>query len=375
MSIDLSAVKRILVVKLRHHGDVLLSSPVFQTLKARLPNVEVDALVYRDTQEMLTNHPSISQVHTIDREWKRLGPIRQFRAEWALFSALRAREFDIVLHLTEHPRGAWLTRLLRPQISVAPRATGMSEGRNAGWWRNSFTHTFLLPRTTFRHTVEQNLDAIRRLGIYPTQTEKKLVLVPGTEAEARVEALMQTHGVARGRFIHMHPTSRWLFKTWPAEKFAELILRLGKQGEKVVLTAAPTNEERDMIAAIKTHLKAPVVDLTGALTLKELAALTARARAFVGVDSAPMHIAAAMQTPTIALFGPSGEQHWGPWAVKFRVVASTRPEHSCRPCGNDGCGGSKVSDCLVELPVQNVHDAINELLASAEPVTASPVVR
>jgi heptosyltransferase-3 len=187
--------------------------------------------------------------------------------------------------------------------------------------------------------------------------------VPGAAAEARVDALMATHGVERKRFIHMHPTSRWFFKTWPPEKFAELILRLGRQGDRVVLTAAPSADEREMVAAIKTHLKAPVVDLTGSLSLKELAALTARARAFVGVDSAPMHIAAAMQTPTIAMFGPSGEKHWGPWGVKFRVVSSTRPEHSCRPCGNDGCGGSKVSDCLVTLPVKQVHDAVNDLLA------------
>ncbi len=364
-TIDLTNVRRILVVKLRHQGDVLLSSPVFRVLKNHLPGAAVDALVYHDTREMLTEHPSVSQVYTIDREWKRLGLIAQAAAEWGLIAALRRRRYDLVLHLTEHPRGAWLTRLLGPSISVAPRATGMSEGRDSGWWKASFTHTFPLPATTFRHTVEQNLDALRRLGIHPTGDEKKLVLVPGAAAEARVDQLMATHGVRAKHFIHIHPTSRWFFKTWPAEKFAELILQLGKQGERVVLTAAPSADEREMIAAIKTHLKAPVVDLTGALSLKELAALTARARAFVGVDSAPMHIAAAMQTPTVALFGPSGEKHWGPWAVKFRVVASTRPEHSCRPCGLDGCGGSKVSDCLIALPVADVHDALNDLLATA----------
>lgn len=364
LAFDPLSVRRILVVKLRHQGDVLLSSPVFKTLKNRLPHADIDALVYSDTREMLTEHPSVAMVHTIDREWKHLGLIGQASAELKLIAALRARHYDIVFHLTEHPRGAWLTRLLGPKLSVAPRATGMSEGRNSSWWRASFTHTFPLPSTTFRHTVEQNLDALRRLGIHPTETEKKLVLVPGDAAERKVDALMATHGVQAKRFIHMHPTSRWFFKTWPAEKFAELILQLGKQGDKVVLTAAPTADEREMIAAIKTHLKAPVIDLTGALSLKELAALTARARAFVGVDSAPMHIAAAMQTPTVALFGPSGEKHWGPWGVKFRVVASTRPEHSCRPCGNDGCGGSKVSDCLISLPVTQVHDAINDLLAS-----------
>lgn len=364
-AVNPESIRRVLVVKLRHHGDVLLSSPVFRVLKAHLPQIEADALVYHDTREMLSGHPSVSQVHTIDRDWKHQGIFSQTRAEWQLISQLRSRRYDMLLHLTEHPRGAWLTRLLRPQLSVAPRATGMSEGRNSNWWRSSFTHTFPLPKTTFRHTVEQNLDALRRLGIHPTVEEKKLVLVPGAEAEKKIDALMTAHGVEAKRFIHMHPTSRWFFKTWPADKFAELILRLGKQGERVVLTAAPTTEERNMIAAIKTHLKAPVVDLTGELNLKELAALTARAKAFVGVDSAPMHIAAAMQTPTVALFGPSGEKHWGPWGVKFRVVASIKPEHSCRPCGNDGCGGSKVSDCLMTLSVDDVHAAVNEILAEA----------
>ena len=111
---------------------------------------------------------------------------------------------------------------------------------------------------------------------------------------------------------------------------------------------------------ILERAQAPVVDLSGQLTLREMAALAARARLFFGVDSAPMHIAAAMGTPVVVLFGPSGERQWGPWRVAHRVVESGHP---CRPCGNDGCGGSKVSECLTELPVDRVHSAINELLA------------
>jgi heptosyltransferase-3 len=93
-----------------------------------------------------------------------------------------------------------------------------------------------------------------------------------------------------------------------------------------------------------------------------MGALTARARLFVGVDSAPMHIAAAVGTPVVALFGPSGEKEWGPWRVKHRVVASG--DYPCRPCGNDGCGGGKVSECLTRLPVDRVHAAINDVLAA-----------
>ncbi len=363
-AVNLADIQRALVIKLRHHGDVLLTSPVFQVLKNHAPHIEADALVYEDTREMLTEHPAISQVYTIDRTWKDQGLITQVSREAALLKQLRMRRYDLILHLTEHPRGAWLTRLLRPKYAVAQRAVGINEGRDSRWWKTSFTHTYPTPRATFRHTVESNLDALRRIGVQPERMEKNLVLVPGAAAERKVEALMATHGIGNKRFIHIHPTSRWFFKTWPASRFADLILELGRAGQRVVLTAAPSSDEREMIAAIKTQLKAPVVDLTGALSLKELAALTARARAFVGVDSAPMHMAAAMQTPTVALFGPSGEAHWGPWGVVHRIVSSQDPRHTCRPCGNDGCGGSKVSECLTELPVSQVLAAVNELLAT-----------
>ena len=363
-AIDPARVHRALVIKLRHHGDVLLTSPVFQVLKNHLPHLETDALVYRDTQEMLSGHPAISQMFTIDRAWKRLNPLAQAAQEWRLFRALQSRRYDLVVHLTNHPRGAWLTRLLRPHYAVAQRAPDVDEGRNSRLWTKSFTHTYPPPKVTYRHTVENNLDALRRLGIYPANAEKSLVLVPGADAERNVDALLAMHGVTAGQFVHIHPTSRWLFKTWPAEKVAALVLQLDQDGHRVVLTAAPNTDERNMIAAIRKVLNAPVVDLSGALSLKELAAVIARARAFIGVDSAPMHMAAAMQIPTVALFGPSQEKQWGPWAVAHRIVVSNEPRHSCRPCGNDGCGGSKVSECLVELPVQRVYAALNELLAA-----------
>ena len=117
---------------------------------------------------------------------------------------------------------------------------------------------------------------------------------------------------------------------------------------------------RRLIDALQARLPQPALSLAGQLSLKELAALTARARLFIGVDSAPMHIAAAMGTPTVALFGPSGDREWGPWGVPHRVVSSDA--HPCRPCGIDGCGGGKVSDCLSRLAVDRVHAAVQELL-------------
>jgi heptosyltransferase-3 len=350
-----------LVIKLRHLGDVLLASPVFSVLKSRAPRAQLDALVYAECAPMLTGHPSISRVHCIDRAWRDQGTAARARAEWRLLSELRARRYDLIVHLTEHWRGAWLTRALGARWAVAPVV-----GARGGFWRRSFTHFVSEPRGGGRHVVERNLDALRRIGIYPGVEERALTLIPGAAAEERVTALLAGSELAREPFVQVHPSSRWRFKCWPAEKMAAFIDRLHAEGWRVVLTAAHDPVESQMIEDILSRVARPVAaNFCGQLSLKELAALTARARLFVGVDSAPMHIAAAVGTPALALFGPSGEALWAPWGVpriaSHRVVASEG--YSCRPCGLDGCGGGKVSDCLVTLEVERVWAAARGLLA------------
>jgi len=358
-AISLTSLKRALVIKLRHHGDVLLASPVFSVLKARAPQLEIDALVYADTAPMLSLHPAICEVHTIDRTWKKQGLLAQATAEAKLFSALRQRRYGLIIHLTEHPRGAWLSRLLRPRYAVAQKLSGKGD-----FWRGSFTHLYGQPLNARRHTVERNLDALRRVGIQPEAAEKRLTLMPGPAAKARADALLAQYGLTAGNFIHIHPTSRWLFKCWTAAKVAALLDALSSMGLKTVLTAAPDAKEKEMLAsvlaAVGNETRRGLIDLGGQLTLKELAAISGRAQMFVGVDSAPMHIAAAMGTPTVALFGPSGELEWGPWGVSSRVIASAN--HPCRPCGIDGCGGGKLSECLTSLQVEQVLIAVRELL-------------
>jgi len=362
-AIPLAQVRRVLVTKLRHHGDVLLASPVFAALKRAAPHAEIDALVYRETAPMLAHHPSIAALHAVDRDWKRQGVGRQAGAEWTLLRTLRARHYDLLVHLTEHPRGLTLATLLRPRYAV----TREREGR-ARLWHRRFTHFYKVPAHTPRHTVETNLDALRRIGIYPDVPDRKLVLVPGSAAESAVAALLAQHGAGGVPFVQVHPGSRWLFKAWPPAQMAALVDHIASRGFAIVVTGAPDARERaltaETIKGCTAATGARIVDLTGALTLSELAAVTARARLFVGVDSAPMHIAAAMGTPAVALFGPSSEHVWGPWQVAHRVVASAA--HPCRPCHQDGCGGGKVSDCLASLPSQRAIDAFDALLRQTD---------
>ncbi|MBL8473228.1 MAG: putative lipopolysaccharide heptosyltransferase III [Rhodocyclaceae bacterium] len=354
-AVPLDLVRRVLVVNLRHHGDVLLCSPLLTVLKNHVPECEVDALVYADTAPMLSLHPALAQLHRIDRGWKGLGPLAQLRSEWRLLSSLRARRYDLLIALTPHRRAQWLARLLKPRWSVAPQHAGGGKS-----WKRSFTHLVARPIATWRHTVECYLDALRRIGCQPSPHERSLCLVPGAEAEGRILEMLAEHRLKERGYIHVHPGSRWQFKCWPAAKVAELIDRLHALGWTSVLTAAPDAAEAAMIAQIRAAVHVPVVDLSGRLTLKELAALSARARLFVGVDSAPMHIAAAVDTPLVALFGPSGARQWGPWHVRAQVVADER--HQCVPCGRDGCAGSKRSECLESLPVARVMEAVQLLL-------------
>jgi heptosyltransferase-3 len=375
-SIEVALLKRVLIVMLRHHGDVLLTSPLIEALRREVPDAQIDVLIYTDTAPMLEHNPAIHQLLRIDRSWKDLGALGQISAEWGLLRALSRRRYDLLMHLSNHRRGAWLARALRPRWSIAARQRVSSR-----FWNASFTHLYANGLTVHggsalakRHMVEQHLDALRRLGI-PVEPSPKLTLVPGAEGERAAADFLQRNQV-HTPFILVQPTSRWMFKCWPSAQNAQMIRQLLMRGHTVVLSCAPDPREQGMIESILAHLgeRHPRLILaTEGSTLGRLAALIGRARLFVGIDSAPMHIAAAMGTPTVALFGPSGEFNWGPWKgdglLQYRIVADEK--WSCRPCGQDGCGGGKISLCLTGLPVVQVMSAIDDLLRESELLFAS----
>jgi heptosyltransferase III len=338
LSLPWEQIARALVVKLGHLGDVLLAAPVISSLKRHAAHVEIDALVYADTAAMLSGHPDLSGLMLIDG------------AELRLFRKLRARRYDLLVALSDKPRAAWLARFTGVRYAVTPQRPGRPAA-----WRRSFTHFYPVAPGNSRHTVEVHLDALRALGIEPA--EKRIRLTVGPEAERRIDELRLP-----GRFIVVHPASRWLFKCWPAGRTAELINLIRARGEEVVLTGSPSPEERSLVDAVVEGLRFPVLNLAGKLTLKELAALIARARLFIGVDSAPMHMASAMGTPAVVLFGPSGDVEWGPWHIPHRILVS---RHSCRPCGFNGCGGGNRSECIEAIPTRSVFEALEQVLHAA----------
>jgi len=357
---DFKNIQRILVIKLRHHGDVLLSSPVFQVLKNHHPHLDIDALVYKETAPMLQFHPAINTVHSIDREWKKQGKIYYLKQELGLFKTLKQSKYDLIIHLTEHWRGLSLVKLLKPEYSIS----GSYYKRRGNFWRKSFTH--LYTPSNKQHIVEQNLEALTALGIKINNNERSLILEPGASAREKVHALIEKENIISQKFIHIHPGSRWLFKCWKESHFHAFIKTLIERGEKIVITAAPDKKELQMVERILLGIKANVTDLSGKLNLLELAALSEQAKCYMGVDTAPTHIAAAMQTPVVVLFGPSTESLWGPWQVAAKII--TNDTYTCRSCNQDGCEGSKISDCLYTIKPETVLKAMDDLMAETKGV-------
>jgi heptosyltransferase-3 len=352
---DFSKISRVLVIHFRHYGDVLLTSPMFSVLQKHAPHVETDALIYDHPAEMLTFHPAIAQIHRSMRKRKDLSFSARLGAELRLLGKLRARRYDMLINVGLHPSAIWLNWFLRPRYHVVPQRGGSFDR----FWSMNFTHVFkYVPR---RHQLELNLDALRKVGIIPDEQERELVLVPGETAEASMRDRMAAQGLARGGYVVVHAPSNMPYKCLPTERTARLIEQLVKDGERVVLTGAPTEIDLALVRAIRDACRVDTVDFSGQLSMKEVAVLIRQAKLVISVDSAPVHIAAAMHTPVVAIFGPSIEQIWGPWRVPHRVVSSDR--HTCRPCNQWGCAGSGVSDCLATLPIEAVLAAARELMA------------
>lgn len=354
---DFSGIRRVLIIKLQHLGDVLLTTPVFAVLKQRFPRLEIDALVYADTAGMLAGNPHVNAVYCVDKDWRKSFPLKLER-ELALFNTLRRRRYHLIIALTDRMRAAWLARLLQPRYSVAQRYPH----KRGAFWRRSFSHSYSIPPLP-RHTVEVHLDALRRLGIYPRGDEKKLVFAPPESARRQTAALLAESAPAARDYVVIHPTSRWMFKSWSISGFAGVARQLAAQSMPVIVVSGPDARERQYADAVCTR-SGGVVNLAGRLSLAELAVLIEGARCFIGLDSAAMHIAAAVGTPCVALFGPSADTIWGPWQVPHRIVAA---DYSCRPCHQDGCGNGKVSDCLQSLSPDDVLAAAAAFMPAAGP--------
>lgn len=310
--VEFENVSRVLVIKLRLIGDVLLSIPVFRALRENFPGVRTTALVYAGTETMVEDNPLVDEIVTVDPGIAAVPFANRIRREMALVRELRARGFDLAVSLTSGDRAAFVAFLTGARYRLAH-----DPGRS-GFPGKRFLYTHLAQKRDVGHTVLRNLDVLAQFGISTRDTSVTLPVREG--ARDRVRELLRARGLREGEpYAHLHPTASKPFKCWDAGKWAEVAAWLAARGIRVVVTAAPIDWERGMAREVATRAGGGTIDLSGALTLKELAALAQGAVAFLGLDSAPMHIAASVGTPVVALFG-AGVESWSPWGAGHRVI-------------------------------------------------------
>jgi len=381
-------VRKILVIKLRHIGDVLLAVPVFRALRDHFGAIHISALVNSGTEDVLMGNPLISEILLFDRKVKGLSPVKRYLREIRFLKEVRTRGFDMTIDLTGGDRAAIISF-----VSGARYRLGWRPGKGFPGKKRLYTH-LSLPEAE-KHMVLQNLDVVSQFGI-DTGNLSVDFHIPEKE-RAFVRALLRAEKVAENEpLVHIHPTSRWLFKCWKDEYMAEVMGWLVNQGLKVVITSSldpkEINKAKKIVSlvsdftpahnsALKKGGMGRLLDLCGKTSIKQLAAVSESSTLFLGVDSAPMHIAAAVGTPVVALFGPSGAFNWGPWdngsslsgvqsavfkspycrrsgVQTFGIHTVIQREWGCIPCGSDGCEGTKISKCLNDISPGEVMDVL-----------------
>ncbi|MBP2684024.1 MAG: lipopolysaccharide heptosyltransferase [Deltaproteobacteria bacterium] len=365
--------RSIAVFMLRHIGDTLLSTPTFHALRAAFPSARILAVVNEGTQEMLEGNPDIDDILVFDRRRRNEGGFGRWKEEAALVRSLRSFRAGLAVNLTEGDRGAILSVLsgARHRVGVTPNRKGFL-GKEV-----LFTH-LCGPHDRYRHAVLRDLDVVAAAGIPPADLRLRLPI--SDEDREKSARILRGVGIPAGHpFSVVQPTSRWTFKCWTEDGMAGVISHLADLGFAPVVTSGPAPVEVAQAERIRERAGERAVSLAGRLSLKELGGVIASARLFVGVDSAPMHVSAAVRTPTVALFGPTGAFNWAPWeGVDWGYSAQRKggtrfvgrhavvqQEWDCVPCGKDGCGGTKRSRCMEEISLDQVTEAIDRVLAGA----------
>lgn len=352
--------KRVLIIKLRHHGDVLLVSPLARALKSRDASCQVDVLIYQETLDMLRHNDDFRKIYTIDRQWKKQGVWKHAALEIGLLKDLKANQYDLIIHLTDSWRGAIVSKLCQPKVSLSHAY----EKRENWLWKACFTELMPMPDMN-THMVVFNLNAFQTLGFAQNDVSIQnypLKLNITAQDTVSVRQQLAAQGWQGGAYILVHPGARWFFKCWDDDKMLDLIQRLLDAGHNVVLSGGKDDKELEMVSYFRQHLKNSehLYDLVGKLNLAQLAALIADAKLFIGVDSAPMHMAAALGVSGVALFGPSKLGEWSPWSEKIEVIYAGDYGDLIDP---DQVDTSTDTRYLSNISVDTVWGAVNKKLS------------
>jgi heptosyltransferase-3 len=333
--IDAAAIRRLLVIKLRAIGDVLLSTVVLDNLRAAFPHAAIDFLTESPSREVIEGNPAVNSVMVFHS---------RHQSGISLIREVRRREYDLVIDLFGNPRSAIVTRLSGARYRAGYRFS----------WRQSCYNIVADPRGGEVHNTEFNLDALRAMGL--SVTNNGPVFPVGPDADAFAGEFFLRNSLGGALVVALNAGGGWYTKRWRTPSFAELGRRLAATyGAKILILWGPG--ERDDAEALVREIGGSSVLIPPA-SLKQLAAVAKRCSVVVTNDSGPMHIAAAMGTPVVAIFGPTNPRLQGPVGPGHRVVANEALD--CLGCNLTKCPIGNI--CMTELSVDAVESAVARVL-------------
>lgn len=366
----------ILLVKLSAIGDVIHTLPALAALRRCYPDADITWVVEEAAADLLSGHPDLDRVLVLRRKtWIRdvrrgrisapLGEMRTF------LRTLRSRPYDLVIDFHGLLKSAVIVLL-----SGGKRKLGydsLQEG--SGLFYNE-----KIPEEMGKHAVDRYLDFVRYLAKSERDdgetdcpaSAPDFTIIIGEEERRHVAALLHEHAeiinvannrgegtvsggkeTKEGRYVAVNPVAFWKTKLWEEKKFADLCDRIREElGIGVILTGG----EAGPLDRIEAQMKTKAVNLGGRTTLRDLAFLYSKAALVITTDSGPMHLAAAVGTPVIALFGPTDPARTGPYGPGHRVV---RRGLNCMPCFRKQC---ETKSCMKEIAVEEVFTATKEML-------------
>lgn len=344
--IDWTKVKRVLVVKLRSIGDTVLATPSLIALRRFLPEAQIDILLEDWVAPVLDGFDAVDNVISV-------GKSSTERLRTAML--LRRQKYDVAFNLHG---GTTATMFVR--------ATGARHRIGYSYYQYSFLYNHLLSAASdfwqqeHTHSAEQQLALLGFVGI-PVDDRPKSRLVPDG---LHIDSIRQKHPefeISDLRFALLHPSTAFFTKQWPTENFARTAEFLYENG--VTPVAIATKKETVTLDTLKAASRVPVITFDD-LTLPEITALAAKAAVFVGNDSGIAHIAAAVGTPLVVVFGSSNRNHWRPWTDAPKEIVFV--EFACQPCPGYECKEFGDARCIRNVSPSAVNRALERVLSPAK---------
>jgi len=354
---DLPGSSRILVIRLRSIGDIVLLTPALHLLKAWRPDLFASVLVEPRFRELLEGNPDVDEILSPGE-----GSIKA-ASHLSAALGLRRKKFAVCINLHGGPTSRFLTRMCGARIKV-----GFEHFRSPGHYQILVPDARIILDQPTIHTAEHQACAFFCLGL-PRQEIPRARIFVSAEHKAWWKHRRASLGLAPGDgYVMIHPTALYATKQWAAEKFAQLAAALEREMSlKPVFSCGPG--EGAILDAVQNASGSPIRRLEG-MRLGQFAAALADTRLFVGNDSGPAHMAAALSRPLVVIFGSSSSTIWGPWPrhTSNPPAQVVQNFYECNPCPGDQCYRFDRPECILSISLEQVKSAVETVLAqSARP--------